>query len=246
MVAIIAALQCPIAAEQPAAPGAPPADAEVARALEEVRRDPNLDNERTIRTLRWRGDEKPLSPSDGRWWGWIVNLFAWLARSTRYVMWLAAAALVALLVVYIGRSVRRYDPLTGSDDFVAPTHVRELDIRPESLPPDIGGAARRLWDGGERRAALALLYRGMLSRLAHVHRIPIRESTTEGDCLVLTGDHAVAPVQAYAARLIPVWQQFVYGAHDTTTLVVHGLCDAFAPSLDAVVPVVTADGEGRA
>ena len=73
----------------------------------------------------------------------------------------------------------------GDDAFVAPTHVRDLDIRPESLPDDIGAAARALWDRGEHRAALALLYRGLLSRLAHVHRLPIRDSSTEGDCLAL-------------------------------------------------------------
>src|SRR4029079_6929748 len=73
----------------------------------------------------------------------------------------------------------------SDDGFVAPTHVRDLDIRPESPTDDIGAAARQLWDRGEQRAALALLYRGMLSRLAHVHRVPIRDSSTEGDCVEL-------------------------------------------------------------
>ena len=57
---------------------------------------------------------------------------------------------------------------------------------------DIGAAARVLWDRGDHRAALALLYRGMLSRLAHVHRIPIRDSSTEGDCLALAASHLTA------------------------------------------------------
>jgi hypothetical protein len=244
-VTMIATLECLGAAGQPATPGVAPTRAEVATALEAVRNDPNVTNEQTIRTLKWRQAEAP-SKRDARWWRWIASLFAWFAQSTRYLLWLAAAVLAALLVVYIGRSLGRYDGLRREDEFVAPTHVRELDIRPESLPPDIGGAARRLWDGGERRAALALLYRGLLSRLAHVHRIPIRESTTEGDCLALTGDHGAAPVRDYAARLIPVWQQFVYGAHGTTTLVVHGLCDAFAPSLGAGDATAAADSEVRA
>ena len=56
-------------------------------------------------------------------------------------------------------------PVLPAEVFVAPTHVRDLDIRPETLPADIGAAARQLWERGEQRAALALLYRGMLSRL---------------------------------------------------------------------------------
>jgi hypothetical protein len=245
-VTMIVALEWLGAAGQPPAPGGTPTAAEVATALGTVRRDPNVTNEQTIRTLKWRDDKTPSPKTDARWWRWIAGLFAWFARSTRYLLWLTAAVLAGLLVVYIGRSLGHYDGLGGEDEFVAPTHVRELDIRPESLPPDIGAAARRLWDGDERRAALALLYRGLLSRLAHVHRIPIRESTTEGDCLALAGDHAAVPVRDYAARLIPVWQQFVYGAHGTTTLVVHGLCDAFAPSLDADDAIAVADGEDRA
>jgi hypothetical protein len=242
---MIATLEGLGAAGQPATAGAAPTAAEIAAALEAVRRDPNVANERTIRTLKWSGAE--ASPeTDARWRRWIAGLFAWFAQSTRYLLWLAAAVLAALLVVYIGRSLRRYDGLRAEDAFVAPSQVRELDIRPESLPPDIGGAARLLWDGGERRAALALLYRGLLSRLAHVHRIPIRESTTEGDCLALTGVHGAAPVHEYAARLIPVWQQFVYGAYGTTTLVVHGLCDAFAPSLEAGETASATDREVRA
>ena len=245
-VTMLAAFEGLGAAGQPATPGPAPTAAEVASALEALRRDPNVTNEQTIRTLKWRGDEASAPKTDERWWRWIASLFAWFAQSTRYLLWLAVAVLAALLVVYIGRALGRYDGLRREEEFVAPTHVRELDIRPESLPTDIGNAARQLWDGGERRAALALLYRGLLSRLAHVHRIPIRESTTEGDCLALTGDHGAPPIRDYASRLIPVWQQFVYGAHGTTTIVVHGLCEAFGPSLDAVERTATADGEVQA
>jgi hypothetical protein len=245
-VALIAALGWLGAAGQPPVRGGTPSAAEVATALEAVGRDPNVTNEQTIRTLKWRDGKAPSLKTDARWWRWIAGLFAWFTRSTRYVLWVTAVVLAGLLVIYIGRSLGRYDELSGEDDFMAPTHVRELDIRPESLPPDIGAAARRLWDGDQRRAALALLYRGLLSRLAHIHRIPIRESTTEGDCLALTGDRAAPPVRDYAARLIPVWQQFVYGARGTPTFVVHGLCDAFAPSLDAGDAIGVADGEERA
>jgi len=121
--------------------------------------------------------------------------------------------------------------------FVAPTHVRDLDIRPESLPRDIGIAARALWDRGEHRAALALLYRGMLSRLAHVHRVPIRDSSTEGDCLALAASHLTQEGREYASRLVRVWQRFVYAGQDTQPATVYVLCDDFASALDPVSPL---------
>ena len=111
--------------------------------------------------------------------------------------------------------------------------MRDLDIRPESLPEDIGAAARALWDRGEHRAALALLYRGLLSRLAHVHRIPIRDSSTEGDCLALAASHLPQRSREYASRLVRVWQRFVYGGQHTEAATVHALCDDFGVARSA-------------
>ena len=89
-----------------------------------------------------------------------------------------------------------------------PSHVRELDIRPESLPADIGAAVRELWLAGERRAALSLLYRGALSRLVHSYQVAIGDASTEGDCVRLAraalppprGDFVDRPRRRLAAR----------------------------------------------
>jgi hypothetical protein len=115
--------------------------------------------------------------------------------------------------------------------------VQSLDIRPESLPDDIGAAARGLWDGGEHRASLALLYRGMLSRLAHVHRVPIRDSSTERDCLTLAANHLTPAACNYASFLVRVWQQSVYGGENAQPATLHQLCDDFAGMLGTRSPV---------
>jgi hypothetical protein len=114
--------------------------------------------------------------------------------------------------------------------------VQDLDIRPETLPNDIGAAARALWDRGEHRSALALLYRGLLSRLAHVHRVPIRDSSTEGDCLALAASHLASARHDYASRLVRVWQRAVYGRDEVPAATVYGICDDFARALDAPSP----------
>jgi hypothetical protein len=111
--------------------------------------------------------------------------------------------------------------------------VQDLDIRPETLPDDVGATARRLWDRGEQRPALALLYRGLLSRLVHVHAVPIRDSSTEGDCLALAALYLTAGGREYTAHLVSIWQRAVYGHDRADTSIVHALCDDFAPALDA-------------
>jgi hypothetical protein len=162
-------------------------------------------------------------------------------------VWGVLLALAAVLIVYIVRVVRiarkRGVPIPEAA-LIAPTHVRDLDIRPETLPHDIGRAARMLWDSGEHRAALALLYRGLLSRLAHVHHLPIRDSTTEGDCLALATGHLAPAGRDYASRVIVVWQRAVYGRDEVQPSIVHRLCDDFAAALRATSPPETGGAEG--
>ena len=210
-----------------------PDRAEIARALETIKSDPNLAAQRTIKTLQWRQSTEPKRAGNYAWLSWITGLFRWFEESARILLWVGLVVLAGLLVVYVARFVRAHGVSGGEASFVAPTHVRDLDIRPESLPADIGIAARALWDRGDHRAALALLYRGMLSRLAHVHRIPIRDSSTEGDCLALAASHLTDGRREYASSLVSVWQRFVYGGKDTQTSVVYVLCDGFASALDS-------------
>jgi len=207
--------------------------AAIAKALEAVRADPQLSAEKTMKTLRWRDRRQPARAERIGWLAWIAGLFAWLGQSGRYLVWVSAAILAVLAARYVLETATRARLAREEDEpLTTPTHVRDLDIRPASLPPDIGAAARRLWDRHEHRAALALLYRGLLSRLAHVHQLPIRDSSTEGDCLAIAAGMNAAG-RDYAARLIVLWQAAVYGHLDADTVTVHALCDGFAPALDA-------------
>ena len=210
--------------------GVRPADADIDRALEQIRDDPDVSGKRTIRTLRWRDANRDRTTPG--WIRWLSDLFSFIGQSGRVLVWMAVAAAVVLLAVFLSRTLAAPIEGTSGGRRVTPTHVRDLDIRPESLPDDVGGAARSLWDAGEHRAALALLYRGLLSRLAHVHRVPIRDSSTEGDCLALAVRHLDESRFAYASRLVSVWQRAVYGGVDPDAPTVHDVCARFSVALD--------------
>ena len=215
----------------------PPEQADIDRALTTVKADPNLATTRKVAMLRWKTPTQQ-TPARSGWLKWIVGFFRWLDHTSRLLIWVMAALVLGLLVVSLGRLLRArdYDGPTGGDTFVAPSHVSDLDIRPESLPSDIGAAARALWDRGEHRSALALLYRGMLSRLVHVHSVPIRDSSTEGDCLALTEALLAGERARYTSRLVRAWQRAVYGREDIQTATVHELCDGFSMMLDTASP----------
>jgi hypothetical protein len=219
----------------PAAASTALTDAEVAAAVEKVKADPNLGSEKTVTTLEWRDSNKPRNPPKERDWGWLSwlgDFFGWVAQGSRVLVWVVLAALAAWLVTFIVRMFLSNASGIRGSRFVAPTHVQDLDIRPESLPPDIGAAARALWDGGDQRAALALLYRGLLSRLAHVHEVPIRDSSTEGDCLALAARKLDAARVEYATQLVRTWQRAIYGGLTIDSATVHALCAGFARHLD--------------
>ena len=202
----------------------------IVRALDAVKADPNLGTQRTIRTLRWKGaavDDVPNAELPA----WLRAFNALTARFTRYLVWLGAIVGALLLAGYIVRLAREDDRDAELGIAATPSHVRDLDIRPESLPRDVGAAARALWEQGEARAALALLYRGTLSRLVHLHGVPIVESSTEGDCLRLCEPRVGAEPRAYVAALLPLWQRLVYGHQAPAGEQVLALCDGFERAL---------------
>ena len=233
-------LSAPITA---AATSEQPTEAEIAHALDIVKADPNLGTLRTVKMLKWRDSTTPQPSKVPTWLSWLAGLFRWFDQSARVLVWGAAAVLAAFLVSYIVSLIRARGHVTaGETATVAPTRVFDLDIRPESLPDDIGAAARRLWDQSEHRAALALLYRGMLSRLAHVHQVPIRDSSTEGDCLALAALHLSPLKSEYASRLVGAWQRAVYGREEIRADFVYRLCDGFSSALDQRSPIQAAQG----
>jgi hypothetical protein len=208
---------------------------QVDKAIVELKKDPNLASERTIRTLRWVDNDKDEEKKKRELKGldWLRGLFAWITQGGRFFFWGVLAVLAGLLLVYLWRLARTWSGPDKSGRIDAPSFVRDLDIRPESLPADIGAAARQLWDSGEHRPALALLYRGLLSRLVHVHLVPIKDSTTEGDCLALANRHLKDEERkTYVASLVRLWQRAVYGGESVATESVHALCDGFARALD--------------
>ena len=237
--AVLALMTLLTATTTTAAEAPQPTREQVASAIEKLKADPNLGVDKKTRKLVRNSRPEPNAPQTSPGWlNWIADAFRWLASTARALVWVAGILLVGMLALYIKRFVESRGERSLPLRFSMPTHVRDLDIRPESLPDDIGGAALELWERGEHRAALALLYRGLLSRLAHVHAVPIRDSSTEGDCLALAATHLPSDRVAYVERLIRVWQRAVYGNVEPTAEEFHFLGAGFATAVD--IPVAAA------
>ena len=203
-----------------------PSVEQVRTATEATYADPDLHGLKAERKLRWKPSDEPAKPPEEAQ-PWLIDFIRWISEAGRWLVWLAGA--VALIL--IGLRLRRWLALRGEDasarQLTLPTHVRDLDIRPESLPDDIGAAARGMWTRGESRAALSLLYLGALSRLVHGHGAPVRAASTEGECVQLAARHLAAPASAFFARLVWLWQGTVYGARLPDEASVLALCAEF-------------------
>jgi len=254
-----AAIAAPAPADAP-----PPADAtpprpalsadlpgtdEVDRQLRIVRQDPDLPGQRMEKTLRFKDQTQPRSkPKDAAATssgpGWFSGFASWLNDASRIAVWALGAVLLGYVAMRLRGWMRERADAAAPAAARLPSHVRDLDIRPESLPDRVGLEAWALWAQGQRRAALSLLYRGALSRLVHDHAVPIRASSTEGDCLRLARGHLDADRMAFVDALVRAWQQAVYGGRDPADDAVRALCDAFDTHLAPVRAAASPRAEG--
>lgn len=104
-----------------------------------------------------------------------------------------------------------------------PAQLFGLAVAPSSLPDDLPAAVERLWPQ-DPRAALALLYRGLLSHLLHERRLPLRAAHTEGEVLVLVQRLGDASLAAFATRLLEAWQALAYGSRPPPAALGPELC----------------------
>lgn len=90
---------------------------------------------------------------------------------------------VAFVIWLITRYRGQFFNFEKSAKMRAATEVAGLDIRPETLPEDVANSALALWQRGEHRAAIGLLYRASLARMVEQHQLTINQGATENDCL---------------------------------------------------------------
>jgi hypothetical protein len=161
---------------------------------------------------------------------WIKSLEAFfraVAEFGRVIVWILIAAGVIALLVGLHYWWRMTAGRTSSRVIDLPTRVGGLDIRPESLPDDIGAAAREAWQQGNAVTALSLLYRGALSALVLRFGVAIRSSYTEQECLRATKRGVAGGIADYFTRLTQAWVHAVYARRLPADAIALALCDEF-------------------
>jgi len=225
------------AASEPEPDGDPRA-ARIEKAADELRTDPLLTGRHKELRPRWDSDDppkkrrKPTAESDPSWFAWLAGFGRFLSDTSRVLLWGAVAVLVALALVSARHLVnlRTFERRAKAE--AAVSHVRDLDVRPESLPDDVGAAAWALWQAGRVPEAMSLLYRGALSRLIHQYRVPITSSATEGECLALARASLEPLTLRYVTQVVRAWEASIYGGRALSMAMGEALCTGFGQRLD--------------
>jgi hypothetical protein len=134
-----------------------------------------------------------------------------ISNLLKMLLW--ALLIVALLMAFIYRRRILAMLKPGSRKQVQPDKpdiLFGMDIRPESLPADIAGAARNYWQQGEHRAALSLLYRGALMQLTRYDALHIADSHTEGDIINLARPVLSNTRFSYLQAITNAWRSIAY------------------------------------
>ncbi len=156
----------------------------------------------------------------------------WLAGFGQMLSVVFQICAVTLLIGFVGWLLWRYRHVfksrraIGDGGSFKPSArvVMGMEVSSISLPDDVPTAAWALWQEGRHQEALALLYRGSISRVIELARVEIHESDTEGDCLrrVQTAGPVAHP--EYFRGITGAWIRLAYAGVSPADAEVHMLC----------------------
>lgn len=186
-----------------------------AKHIVEILESKELDQYREVQAWRYTGRGLGLDFGGDRAQTKVdrENLGRFLADLARALLWVLAGGVLAFALYQLARRYRGLWSLSSRSAGAAyqpPRALFGMDIRPESLPDDVAGAAQALIEAGRLREALGLLYRGALSALVHRENIVLILSDTEIDSLQRVQARATPPSAAYFAQLVAAWQETAY------------------------------------
>lgn len=196
----------------------------VKRALAETLREPELQICESRERWRFRDDAPDLpdrvESGDDR-------LARWFASTVEYLLWFALGLFAGVAGWWLPRRVSRPFARTRPRAAVPkPPPVRGRDEIASPPAAGLGAAAWQLWQDGQPREALRLLYRGSLAGLATRHGLPVRPDATEDECLRLAAAQLAHPeLVGFFRRLTRAWQATAYAHRPPEESTARALCE---------------------
>ncbi len=211
-------------------------DAESAKQLiEDVLNDKDFGEEKLVEKWRFRN---LIEENEEKIPQWLIEFVEWWERNfdiqdiddsiNNVAFWmklLLIGCFIFLLVYLLHRFRIPLKSMRGKRKTEnRPETMFGLDVRAESLPDDVPARVMHLWEQGNHREALGLLYRAALSQLIEQHSLAFKPSHTESECAALVQSLGVSELSQYFDRLTQIWRRLAYGHRLPETEVLRGLC----------------------
>lgn len=172
--------------------------------IRQIIKSPPFYEEQTLTRYRWT---KSLSA------GFFSHILGWFFDDVfKILVW----TIVITAIVLVAWQYRKQFALrVGAKPATttAPKQLFGLSISPDSLPTDILLEFETLWQQGNTRQALSLLYRALLSYLVHRYQVPLKNSHTEGEVIRLASLLQIPLVTHFTEQLTHQWLLLAYGHH---------------------------------
>jgi hypothetical protein len=191
---------------------------------------------------RYRFGDDPAKPAEAQTPGeapqWLKTLLGWLdgqhlnvlAKVIEVLLWGAVIAALGWLIwryrEFLQAFVSRRPRLPAKPKRALPQQAFGLDLNRDTLPDDIAAHAEQLWQS-QPRAALGLLYRGLLSHLLHDFDLTLKPADTELQVLAHVEQLQRAELLAFSRNLTNHWQNMAYGHRVPPASMQQELCDGW-------------------
>ena len=160
---------------------------------------------------------------------WLSNPFsAGLADIIEFILWLIFAAFIGLLIWWLIKHAGSGRFALTQKKSISETPALILngqEITPENYSDNSADTAWELWQNGDYRPALSLLYRASLAKLMQHYRVDFGTSATEGECL-RTADRQLDKHELidFLRQLTLAWQSVAYAHRLPEEIQVKRLC----------------------
>lgn len=203
--------------------------------------------EETKTVWEWKAKEKQPEEEYPKWVIWLARSLEKLfgisssmddiASVLEVILWALVIMLVMMVIYRFRRHLQLYwshlisqqaEPLLLDK----PEVIMGMKITHKSLPEDIPTEAKNLWQQGQVRQALAMLYRGSLYQLVYRHDMPLAEWYTEQECNVFVKRRAAQAIANYFGQLTHTWQNLAYAHHEPDVTSFELLCQGWIEVFD--------------
>lgn len=209
-------------------------DAVEAKALiDQVLADDAFGKRRSVTYWKYIGaEDQALGDAEGLpgFFQWIVDVLEGFTRGFaafgKALLLIVAGLLLGWLLfrAWANRDYRVIREPAAVKQGAHPASLFGLSLEGDALPADVAAACRHLLQQGDARAALSLLYRGVLVALLEHDRLEIADSATEGECVEQVLALCPEAQGAYFARLTRLWIATAYDHQVPDQQLVGGLC----------------------